>query len=1081
MATFTKFLPTYGQTDVARTTTVSFTVVEGATGAQIGTLAATIEGSAAIQAGVFVNGYNGTIFNGTGQYVVGIYPKSPSFLSSAAQIDVHMEVLDAYGSLDAYNYSFFTAGYTASADDDPAPDVTPRSCDTTTPSFTPTDLGLSAIVDQGNGTEVEVSWKTATPSNPDNIIFYNLYFDTSRLQVFDGYPDFLVADTTAVVGGLRPGDQQFFGVRVSEFNPLNITLTGLTQAGTDMYYYPDDIVSIYFDQYATFVPAVSVAGFPSFGMLVVNDELIRYDSKQVSPAGFNVSSNGRGYSVSGADPHQAGAIIRLYWGKEDTNTIIAQASPSFQKPNLALTQVLGDGYGDDGFRDGYDGYATSDGYERLRQEEYDSITTDGTNNDEQGEFPRFDYCGTWRSMSPQNFLQGQCRNSYIGGAQMRVDGSGSRHLVKVPDFQTHMLQREELLLEQTGEPFVLARRMWTGMRCSCVMMRRGHQDARCPICFVPDTLVNTRRGFIPICNIQIGEEVLTDDGSYRKVINIMERDYDGYMVNIKTHTTNSILVTPEHPFLTVCSDHNIVQDCGPKCDAFIKNGDGAYRHAEPRLLPSGNWWARITEKNGNRVSLGTFKEKSDANLAIKTYYKINILPQHRLDWKNAVDLTASDWLENKWSKETYDVDDIVIPDECTKQTNLGSLRNGVTKFKVDEEFLWIVGIYLAEGSAGTRQVNFSLHSGETEFQNKIVNYFYNLGFNSNIRKTSNYGVNVEIHSTTLSQWFSKLFGKKSYHKEIPQIFMNLPNNKIKHIIKGIYDGDGNKSCNEVGQTSKILALQIIEILHRLGKQPHLRFQQSKTLTPIGNKRRLCYIVSWEEESFDRINRRNGWNLKRELLTKIKQVSRQFYSGKVYNLEVEGRHTYVIENIVVHNCFGTGFTQGYIQFFNPRRSDRRILVRVDPAVDDVNIVDRGGLEPQYEPGAWTLPFPAVKDRDVLVRFNEDNSEEFRYEILNVTRQRVMFTQSGAQKFTMKRFPKTDLMYQFPVVRDTSPTPGTLTTSTTVAPGLIAHSHQIIVPLGTSLTTLKGATLESEGHNHVIFSGIVQAVLGHTHTI
>jgi hypothetical protein len=662
MAQFVNFSPSSGQTDVARTATIRFTVLEGVTGAQINTLSASIEGTFAIQNGIFINGYNGGIFAGVDQYVVGIYPKSPNFLDSAAQIDAYLVIRDAYNALDSYSYAFFTSGYTAVIPEEPAPEVDPRSCDLTKAFFTPSDLGLSAILDAGVGTEVDVSWQPAYPSNENNLIFYNLYFSTDRTQVFDGYPDFLVVDTAATIGGLPPGDQHFFGVRGAEFNPLNITITGLIQAGTDMYFYPETLVDAYFSATATFISADSVDGFPSFGTILINDELIRYGSKQQSPVGFNVSSGGRGYAASGAAAHSNGALIRLYWGKEDDNTTIAQASPTFQKPNLALTYVLGDGYGNDGRRDGYDGYAVTDGYLRLKQEEFDNITTDTTNNDEQGDFNRFDYCGTWRTMSPQNFLQGQCRNSYIGGAQVRIDGNGDRHLVKVSDFQTHMLQREELLLEQIGEPFVLLRRMWTGARCPCVMLRREHQDARCQI-----------------------------------------------------------------------------------------------------------------------------------------------------------------------------------------------------------------------------------------------------------------------------------------------------------------------------------------------------------------------------------------------------------------------------------CYGVGFVQGYEQFFNSRRADRRILVRVDPTVDDLNIVDRGGLEPHYEPAAWTLPFPGIKDRDILVRFNEDNTEEYRYEILDVTRQRVLFTQTGAQKFRMKRFPKSDIMYQFPVIRDTSPTPGTLTTSITAAPGIVAHSHQLVIPQGINLSDLTASTLENEGHNHVIYNGVVRGVLGHTHTI
>jgi hypothetical protein len=181
------------------------------------------------------------------------------------------------------------------------------------------------------------------------------------------------------------------------------------------------------------------------------------------------------------------------------------------------------------------------------------------------------------------------------------------------------------------------------------------------------------------------------------------------------------------------------------------------------------------------------------------------------------------------------------------------------------------------------------------------------------------------------------------------------------------------------------------------------------------------------------------------------------------------------------CLGFGFVQGAVQFFNPRRTDRRILVRVDPAADDVNIVDRGGLEPMYEPGAWTLAFPAIKDRDILIRFNPDNTEEYRYEILDVTRVRATFTQTGAQKFRMKRFPVTDPIYQFPVLRDASPRPGTTQTSVTSASGLRPHSHQVIFPEGVNVLTYRVATLVSEGHNHIIFNGVVQNVINHTHTI
>jgi len=1092
MVVFTNFSPFRDETNVARTAVVSFTMVDDGYGIDINTLSVKFGTHQILSAGSFIDGYTGRIFSAAGKHVVGIYPTSP-FFERASKIDIYIGVNDGYGTLNSESYSFYTAGYNAPASE-PITTSIPRSCPQAPPFFPPTDIGLVAALDSGVGTEVELQWKAAAPHNENNVIFYNVYYSTDRSAVFDGYPDFIVSDTEATIGGLAPGDMHHFGVRVTEFDPLLFTISGLQQAGPNMFFYPMGTLDGYISASATFIPAAT-DGFPQFGIIHLGTELVKYGSLSISPPGFVVATSGRGYAETIAEPHANNIAIRLFGGREDSNTKIVLATPTFQKPNYALTWVRSDGYGADGYRDGYDGYDAYynaalganrlfdgyDGYYRHHGKTYDSITTDGTNNDNSGTFPRLDYCGTWRAMSPQSFMQGQCRPSYFGGAQIRFDDDGYRHLVKVPDVRTHMLQREELLLESTGEPLILLRRMWTGTRCLCYMNRREHPDARCPVCFVPGSLVNTKNGYIPIENVKVGDYVLSDDGTYNKVNKVMEREFDGYLRKIETHSTTPLLVTPEHPFLTILSNHEISRSCGPKCSAFIENGDGTARHAEPRLLPSNRWWARVTTPQGNRISLGTFNTRVEAEKVINNYYITTYSPKHKLDWKNAENISVNDWLVNKWSNEIKDIDTIKIPSNFTKKTKLGSKRNGVETFHLNEEFLWIVGMYIAEGSHGARHLCFSLHKNEVNFQKRIVNYFKNLGFNSTVRNTSENGVAIEIYSTSLSKWFPEMLGTKCYNKKIPEDFMTLPNNKLKALLQGIYDGDGNKAQLEIGQTSKILAFQIIDILHRLGKQPLMNIRQSEIRTPKGNKRKPCYIVSWESDDFRHNNRKGKWDFKEEVLVRVKNSTSVQYKGKVYNLEVDERHTYVVENIVVHNCFSTGFVQGYVQFFNPRRSDKRLLVRIDPATDDLNIVDRGGLEPMYEPNGWTLPFPAIKDRDILIRFNPNNTEEFRYEVLDVTRVRAMFTQTGAQKLRIKRLPKTDIAYQFPAVRDTSPTPGSLVTSTDSGPGLNAHSHQLVLREGTDVLSLRGATLVAENHNHIVVNGIVQPVLGHTHTL
>ncbi len=43
--------------------------------------------------------------------------------------------------------------------------------------------------------------------------------------------------------------------------------------------------------------------------------------------------------------------------------------------------------------------------------------------------------------------------------------------------------------------------------------------------------------------------------------------------------------------------------------------------------------------------------------------------------------------------------------------------------------------------------------------------------------------------------------------------------------------------------------------------------------------------------------------------KIKKITKEFYSGPVYNLETEPDHTYFLNNLAVHNCYKNNQPRG----------------------------------------------------------------------------------------------------------------------------------------------------------------------------
>lgn len=185
------------------------------------------------------------------------------------------------------------------------------------------------------------------------------------------------------------------------------------------------------------------------------------------------------------------------------------------------------------------------------------------------------------------------------------------------------------------------------------------------------------------------------------------------------------------------------------------------------------------------------------------------------------------------------------------------------------------------------------------------------------------------------------------------------------------------------------------------------------------------------------------------------------------------------------CLGTSFIGGYDQYFNPRRSDGRILVRFTPTEEDVKMED-AGLESTANFQCWTLAYPALKDRDVLIRFNPDGTEEFRYEILNVTRGVLLYGETGNQHFNVQRIRKTSILYQWRAIRSTANIPTIVTTTVGLLRGPnnvpIPHTHTITINEGIiTLAQVNQTTGISEHHSHPIINGVVDSVLGHQHLI
>jgi hypothetical protein len=369
-------------------------------------------------------------------------------------------------------------------------------------------------------------------------------------------------------------------------------------------------------------------------------------------------------------------------------------------------------------------------------------------------------------------------------------------------------------------------------------------------CFAPGALVRTKSGYKSIEDIKTGEEVLCEGGGFNRVLRLFKNQYNGPMIKFATRFgIKETLVTLNHEFVTM-----------------IKN----QKH---------------------------FESKHQCRKHICGQVKHNSNEIHNLKWEKIGNLNSWSYLLSTVPRQFADINTVKVPEQYTN-----SRRRGNRIYTVNSDFLWIIGMFIAEGSATGDQISFGLSKDERNYVDKIMSFFTDNGFYAKIRKDKeDYGgMVVVIRSRMLSDWFSNWLGKGCDNKHIPSELLNLPNEKVYHLYKGVLDGDGCESHKVLNQTSPVLALQMTEIGLRLGIVPtisHRTNKGKKDTYPIeGIDTSLSYKKS-------KVEKQNIWNLDNNLLIHPHVFEKVKYTGPVYNLEVENVHSYTIQNILVHNCVG----------------------------------------------------------------------------------------------------------------------------------------------------------------------------------
>jgi hypothetical protein len=368
-------------------------------------------------------------------------------------------------------------------------------------------------------------------------------------------------------------------------------------------------------------------------------------------------------------------------------------------------------------------------------------------------------------------------------------------------------------------------------------------------CFVAGSLVRTKKGFIPIEDVIVGDKVIAADGKWHSVEQTFVNHYEGDLIEAYTRVgTEPLRMTGNHPVLAVHCDQE-----------HPKVWDGSC-------------------------------PKRDAD-------------KHIFEWTPARELDRRQYLAANPLKDSYDLDYVTIPKHhLGKEQRTGPARQGPQGFELTPEFLWMIGLYIAEGSASENGIQFALHKDEKSYWTRLQDLFLTYGFTIQERKDKlDYNGRVmRISSRTLAEWFSEWLGRGCENKHIPAELLNLPLEKLNHLQRGILDGDNCESSQTFHQTSKMLALQMAEISLRQNGQPSISTNYPKNKKVSYAVQEPCGLTPYPRRGN---NKAGFWQIGDRRAVTIYKLDQLHYSGPVYNLEVEGDHSYVVENIVVHNCVG----------------------------------------------------------------------------------------------------------------------------------------------------------------------------------
>lgn len=457
-------------------------------------------------------------------------------------------------------------------------------------------------------------------------------------------------------------------------------------------------------------------------------------------------------------------------------------------------------------------------------------------------------------------------------------------------------------------------------------------------CLTSDSFIKTDESLKKISDVLIGDKVISDDGTFRKIVNKFEYNISEEVISFKHRYSNFF----DNPSYTL--DHKILvvknEKLGKnkqrriyKIPLFIQRQyyktDMRPEYIEAKRIECGDFLCiPITKEDEENIDVFDLSEfitdkikcKYDEEyLYIDTptnkSNKIFIRTNSR---KLGIDKTTlgrivfgvmkNSCYLGKIQKRCIELGFASLS-EWGKAIHIKkNISDKVTrKIPCDYNFLKILGLFISDGWIAHRgaAIGFGFHSINNKKQISFVSQFFKkLGCRIYLNKSKKRKlIQVYVNSRLIANFFNYLVDKYAINKNIHPSIKKLPIQKLKGLVEGLLLGDGHikSKVNDKSSYDSInlnLILDLKEILIRFGIPSSVLMRRADIKKSRPND---CYKLEIAtNDSFGIAKNYFFYKNEKYIFIPVLKRATKIYNGKVYDLEVEGNPSFRTSNYIVHN-------------------------------------------------------------------------------------------------------------------------------------------------------------------------------------